>query len=83
MPTFFYRHRIEIMMWMLIAEILASPLADEHRKAGAVLALLILSTLMIGLSYVGDRRVIRVAVVPAAVAVVVARLVASYKSEKG
>ena len=34
---FFARHRIKIVMWALVAEMLASPLADSHPRAGALL----------------------------------------------
>ena len=31
---FFARHRIKIVMWALVAEMLASPLADSHPRVG-------------------------------------------------
>jgi hypothetical protein len=70
---FWYKHRIELIMWVLIAEMLASPLADYHRLVGAGLGLVVLCTLLIAVSVVGSTRVIRFAVLPATGIWIVAR----------
>jgi hypothetical protein len=75
---FFYKHRIELIMWVLIAEMLASPLADYHRLVGAGLGLVVLVTLLIGVSVVGSTRVIRLAVLPATAIWVVARALEAF-----
>jgi hypothetical protein len=70
---FWYKHRIEVIMWVLIGEMLASPLADYHRLVGAGLGLLVLCTLLVGVSCVGSTKVIRFAVLPATGIWIVAR----------
>jgi hypothetical protein len=45
------RHRAVLLAVAFIAQILASPLADRDPHAGAVLALILLATLMVGTSY--------------------------------
>jgi Ion channel len=76
--NFWYRHRIEIIMWIFIAELLASPIPDYHRRAGAPLSLLALCTLLLGTSIVGSRKVIRYAVFPAAAIWLIARLLEAF-----
>jgi hypothetical protein len=71
--NFWHRHRIEIIMWALIAEMLASPLADSHPHAGAPLGLFALATLFAGVSYAGNKIIVRFAVLPAAAVWTVAR----------
>jgi len=56
---------IELIMWALIGEMLASPVADYHPHAGAILGLVAVGTLLAGISVVGSTRVIRFAVFPA------------------
>jgi hypothetical protein len=65
--------RIELIMWALIGEMLASPVADYHPHAGAILGLFALGTLLVGVSVVGSTRIVRFAVFPAAAIWAVAR----------
>jgi Ion channel len=65
-------------MWIFIAELLASPLPDYHRRAGVPLGLLALCTILIGASTVGSRKVIRYAVFPSAGIWLVARLLEAF-----
>src|SRR5271163_4073389 len=60
-------------MWALIAEMLASPFADFHPHAGAFLGILVLCTLLAGVTYAGNTKIIRFAVLPAAAVWTVAR----------
>ena len=46
---FFARHRIKIVMCALVAEMLASPLADSHPRAGALLGLTVLLMVLAGI----------------------------------
>lgn len=48
---FFSRCRIEILMWALIAEMLASPLADTHPRAGASLGVVVLLIVLFGIRF--------------------------------
>jgi hypothetical protein len=70
---FWYRHRIEILMWILIGEMLASPVADYHPRAGAILGVVALVTLLMGVSVAGNQKIIRFGVLPAAGIWLVAR----------
>jgi hypothetical protein len=70
---YWHERRIEIIMWCLIGEMLASPAADTHPHFGAVLGILVLATLLAGVSYVGKTNVTRFAVLPAAGVWLVAR----------
>ena len=45
---FFARHRIKLVMWVLVAEMLASPLADAHPRASALLAFGVLMMVPVG-----------------------------------
>jgi hypothetical protein len=45
------RHRSALLSVAFVAQILASPLADRNPHAGAVLALILLATLVVGTSY--------------------------------
>lgn len=65
-------------MWIFIAELLASPIADYHRRAGAALGVFAACTLLIGTSIIGSRKVIRFAVLPAAGVWLVARLLEAF-----
>jgi hypothetical protein len=49
---FLSQYRIEITMWVLVVEMLASPLADTHPRAGALLGLAVLSIVVAGIRYV-------------------------------
>jgi hypothetical protein len=49
-----------------MAEMLASPLADYHRRTGAALGLVVLCVLLVGIRQIGNRKVIRWLVLPAA-----------------
>jgi hypothetical protein len=62
---YWHERRIEIIMWGLIGEMLASPAADTHPHLGAVLGIFVLATLLAGVSYVGKTNITRFAVLPA------------------
>ena len=51
------RHRAELLGVAFVAQILASPLADDDPHAGAVLALILLAILMMGVSYQVNRKI--------------------------
>jgi hypothetical protein len=70
---FWHERRIEMIMWCLIGEMLASPAADTHPHFGAVLGIVVLATVLAGVSYVGKTNVTRFAVLPAAGLWLVAR----------
>ncbi len=58
------RHRAELLGVAFVAQILASPLADDDPHAGAVLALILLAILMMGVSYQVNRKVAYLTLAP-------------------
>jgi hypothetical protein len=63
---FFARHRIEIVMWALIAEMLVSPLADSHPRVGVLLGFAVLLMVLAGIGDLANRLLVRRVVLPVA-----------------
>jgi hypothetical protein len=63
---FFARHRIKIVMWALVAEMLVSPLADSHPRVRALLGFAVLLMVLAGVAHFANRLVVRRAVLPVA-----------------
>jgi voltage-gated potassium channel len=61
---FLLRHRSELLMWVLVAEVIASPAADYHPLIGAGLAVMVVLSLLAGASYMASKKIIRVVVLP-------------------
>src|SRR5271156_2374751 len=64
--VFVGRYRSEMLLCLLVAQMLASPLADSHPHLGGVLALVLLASLVAGASYMANRRIVRLVVIPIA-----------------
>ncbi len=75
---FFARHRIEILMWGLVAEMLASPLADTHPRAGALLGLAVLLIVLYGLGYIANHAIVRRIVLPVAAIWIITRIIEAF-----
>jgi hypothetical protein len=60
------RYRTEILMWALVAEMLASPFADTHRRTGALLGFSVLLIVFYATRYMANRTVVRRIVLPLA-----------------
>jgi Ion channel len=75
---FFSRYRIEILMWALIVEMLASPLADEHPRAGVLLGLVVLLVVLFGIGDMAHRAIVRRVVFPVAALWMVARVLEAF-----
>lgn len=75
---FFARHRIQILMWSLVAEMLASPLADTHPRLGALFGLAVLLMVLAGIGHMANRRIVRHVVLPAAGLWTITRLVEAF-----
>jgi ion channel len=75
---FFDRYRIEILMWALVAEILASPLADIHPRAGALLGFAVLLMVLSGIGYIANRTFVRRIVLPVAAIWMIARIIEAF-----
>jgi hypothetical protein len=84
MPTkgmhsgFFFRHRIRIFMCALIAEMLASPLADSRPRAGAVLGIAVVLMVLTGISQMANRKIVCRVVLPLAGLWMIARIVEAF-----
>ena len=60
-------------MWALIVETLASPIADQNPRAGAVLAVFIFLVVLAAASFMANRRIVRLVGIPIAVVWLAAR----------
>jgi voltage-gated potassium channel len=65
-------------MWALVVEMLMSPLADTHPRAGALLGLVVLSILLSGIGYMANAKVVRRMVLPVAAVWMVARIMEAF-----
>lgn len=61
MISLFHKYRSEVLLFALITQIVASPLADSHPLIGALLAAFVLSLILVGASYLANSRTIRFA----------------------
>ena len=60
-------------MWTLIGEVVVSPVADQNPRAGAILAVLIFLAVLAAASFMANRRIVRLVVIPIAGVWLVAR----------
>jgi hypothetical protein len=65
-PVTVKTYRSEWLMLAFIAQILASPLADNHPKLGGILALLLFGLILIGFRSLASRKVVDRAILPLA-----------------
>ena len=72
------RHRAVLLAIAFIAQILASPLADRDPHAGAILALILLATLVVGTSYQVNRKVAYPVLLPFCFLWLVARMLEAF-----
>lgn len=75
---FFSRYRIEIIMWAFVAEMLASPLAETHPRAGALLGLAVLLIVLYGLGYIANHAIVRRIVLPVAAIWIITRIIEAF-----
>jgi hypothetical protein len=79
---FFARHGIVILMWALIAEMLASPLADTHPRVGATLGLGVLLMILAALGYMANRTIVRRTVLPIALLWMITRIMEAFGNRR-
>jgi hypothetical protein len=75
---FLKKYRSELLMCALIAQILASPLADKSPYFGGALALCLLVFLAVGVSYMANKRIVRLVVIPFAAIWLIARALEAF-----
>jgi hypothetical protein len=75
---FFCRHRVQTLMAALIAEMLASPIADSHPRAGAVLGLTVLAMVLASISQMANVGIVRRIVIPIAALWMLARIIEAF-----
>ena len=73
LARFWRQYRSELLMWVLIMEVVASPAADQNPRAGALLAVFIFLAVLAAASFMANRRIVRLVVVPIAGVWLVAR----------
>ncbi|MFY9911381.1 MAG: potassium channel family protein [Candidatus Sulfotelmatobacter sp.] len=79
---FFVRHRIKIVMWALVAEMLASPLADSNPRVGALLGFAVLLMVLAGIGHFANRSVVRRVVLPVAAIWMITRLIEAFANPR-
>ncbi len=62
--NFLKRYRSELLTCAFVAQMLASPLADRNPHIGGILAFILVVIMLLGASYMADRRVVRMLVIP-------------------
>jgi hypothetical protein len=75
---FFAHHRIEILMWGLIVEMLASPLADSHPRIGALLGFVVLVMVLVGIREIAKRTFVENTLIPLAVIWMITRIMEAF-----
>lgn len=79
---FFSRHRIHILMCALVAEMLASPLADTHPRVGVLLGLAVLVMVLASIGYVANRAIVRQTVLPIAAVWMITRIIEAFGNRR-
>jgi hypothetical protein len=75
---FFTRYRIEILMWALVAEMVASPLADTHPRGGALFGFAVLLMVLSGIGYIANRTIVHRIVLPVAAIWMITRIIEAF-----
>ena len=73
LARFWRQYRSELLMWVLIGEVVASPVADQNPRAGALLAVLIFLAVLAAATFMANRKIVRQVVIPIAGVWLVAR----------
>jgi phosphate/sulfate permease len=79
---FFDRHGVQILMWALVAEMLASPLADSHPRVGALLGLTVLLMVLAGIGRIANRTIVRWTVFPIAAIWMITRIFEAFGNRR-
>jgi hypothetical protein len=69
-------------MWILVGVTLASPVADAHPRVGAVLALVVLASVLAGASLTGNRRIVVLVGIPLSCVWVLSRFLEEFSDGK-
>jgi Ion channel len=72
--SFFSRHGVKVLMWALVGETLASPLADSHPRIGVLFGVVALLMVLAGLGQMANRLIVRWIVLPLAALWTIARI---------
>jgi hypothetical protein len=75
---FVARYRIQIVMWALVAEILASPIADSHPRVGPLLGIVVLLMVLAGVGHFANRLAVRRVVLPIAGIWIITRIIEAF-----
>lgn len=79
---FFARYRVQILMWALVAEMLASPMADTHPRVGALFGLAVLLMVLAGIGYMANPKIVRRIVLPVAGFWMITRIVEAFGNRR-
>ncbi len=71
-----------MLMWALVAEMLASPLADTHPRVGAVLGLSVLLLVVVGIGSMANRNIVRRIAFPVAALWMITRILEAFGNRR-
>jgi hypothetical protein len=74
----FRRRGYPFLVWLTIGLMLASPLSDAHPRAGAILAVVNLLSILLGAAFAGNRQIVRYAAIPLSFLWMAARLLEEF-----
>ncbi len=80
---FFSRHGVRVLACALVTEMLASPLADAHRRVGVLLGFTVLLMVLAGISQMANRRIVWRVVLPIAALWMIARIIEAFANRQG
>ncbi|CAN5703531.1 hypothetical protein BH10ACI4_BH10ACI4_08210 [soil metagenome] len=80
MVHFLHKYRSELLMCALIAQILASPLADSNPHIGGILAAMVLLLILAGSTYAANRKPLRIVLIFLTALWVLARALETFES---
>jgi Ion channel len=66
MRSFIHEYRSELLMWIFVALLAASPLTDLHPRIGFVMSLMLFLVLMAGTTFLAPKRMVLLRVYPLA-----------------
>jgi hypothetical protein len=74
----FRRRGYPFLVWLTIGVMLVSPLSDAHPRAGAILAVINLLSILLGAGFAGNRKIVRYAAIPLSFLWMAARLLEEF-----
>jgi hypothetical protein len=80
--SFFARHRTQILLWSLVGEMLASPLADTYPRIETLFGLAVPLMVLAGIGHLASRRIVRRVVLPVAALWMITRIIEAFSNRR-